>query len=331
VTGPWRPSPTAPLSARGYPELLWTGHELMVLEGQEIRDSRPADDFGCFVDDTVRFTDGAAYDPLTDRWRPLVGQVAFHHGATWTGSWLTDGWSWCDPATGERGAAPANPFLVYAPAVWTGTEVLNVGSDGSGQPCGHTVWAWDPTTDRTRTSAVPGPPCGESVEVRWTGTELLVTTWMTYRGTHAWNPGTDEWRTIPEAAGPVAGGGWDGHRLTAVTADVAPSLERPFVRHPLRLRLTDPADGSWTSHSLPEGLEDPETFTEAVTGSGRTAVANGPCVALFDVDRGWSDVLEVPSGASFTWAWAGEHLFAWSTAGANSAWVLSADNLTAPV
>lgn len=323
MTGTWTRIPAAPLTSRRFPELLWTGRELLVLGGQEIRPPEATDPAGCRIDDTVRFDDGAAFDPVSKIWRPLAGRVSFHHGAVWTGSRLTDGFSWSDPHTGESGAAPENALLVYAPALWTGNEVINVGSDGSGQPCAHTVWAWNPATGRTRTSPVPGPPCGESVGVRWTGSELLVTTWMTYRGTHAWNPATGLWRTIPEDPGPVADGGWNGEHLVAVATDVPPSVTRPFVRHPDRFRLTSPVDGTWRSLALPDGLQDPLLATFAVAGIGRTAVVNGPRVAILGADDEWSGIEQVSDGDSFTWTWADRHLVAWADSGEDVGWTLA--------
>jgi N-acetylneuraminic acid mutarotase len=137
ATDSWRAMSTigAP-AARGATPAVWTGTELLVWGG-------PADAaFGTGYYDPLN--DGGAYDPATDRWRPLAGaplSARHSHGAVWTGRALL---AW--------GGTTDYGLLAY--------------DDGA---------LYDPTTDSWTTMTDAGAPRSRrSFAYSWSGTEFLV-------------------------------------------------------------------------------------------------------------------------------------------------------------
>ncbi|MCB0962399.1 MAG: hypothetical protein KDA98_03725 [Acidimicrobiales bacterium] len=130
----WSAMGDSPLQGRANAVTAWTGTELLVWRGN-----------GAFNDggggEPAR-TDGAAYDPATDEWRPMA----------------------------ESPLPPAGNILSassYASA-WTGTELLVWGGPGPAAA------AYDPATDRWRRIG-PGPlGTRNQFGHTWTGTELVV-------------------------------------------------------------------------------------------------------------------------------------------------------------
>lgn len=131
ATDTWRVLAESPLSARRAPG-VWTGTELLVATGASGGDSTGNGE--------MALSDGAAYDPATDTWRPIAFGLA-HPGFTpiWTGAELLlfakGGAVWYDPvldqwSSGEFvwGDVPHDD----SSPVWTGEVVLLLGSyDGS--------------------------------------------------------------------------------------------------------------------------------------------------------------------------------------------------------
>lgn len=329
TTATWQELPPPPIDPRGAPTLTWTGAELLVVGGTgpvvgPVPDC-PAN-ASCAAPPTEPVTDSGAYDPATGTWRRFPEPHSFHHGTTWTGNLLTDGWSWFDPATGGSGPAPESDLLVYAPAWWSGTEVLCVGTDGSGQPVPHTLWAWNPATGTTRTSRVPGPDSGESCCTIWTADELLVGLTQVpdgYAGSsvQAYDPAHDRWRAVPvpggaeETSGPTAVpfGGWDGRRLigTGWNADQEPRLER-----------VDPVDGTSDPLDLPAALQDPRWAQNVVVGPGHVAVGVGGRYAVLHEET-WTALPALPGvvdGDPTTVAWAGDRLVVWDDSMERTGW-----------
>lgn len=323
AAGGWQELPTPPMSPRRAPTLTWTGTELLVtggtgpVVGPTVSCPPTAD---CIAPPTAPLEGSGAWDPRTGVWRAVPGVNSFHHGTTWTGRLLTDGWSWLDPATGASGQAPQSDLLVYAPASWSGTEVLCVGTDGSGQPVPHTLWAWNPATGATRTSRVPAPDSGETCSTLWAGEELFVGLTQlpdasAREGVQAYDPAADRWRTVRVAAAPpsVPLGGWDGRRLLGIGRDEhdVPRLDR-----------VDPADGTSSPLELPAALRTPSWGQVLVTAPGRVAVGVAGRLAVLDGD-GWTALPDLPEpadGDSLTAAWAGAHLVVWDDAVRRTGW-----------
>jgi len=90
---------------------------------------------GLIIDQYQALSDGAAFDPATGTWRRIANR----------------------PAPGR---------VLFA--VWTGTEVFTLGSDGIALDPISTAFAYNPVTDRWR--QVPLPPSHKAPhEVFWTG------------------------------------------------------------------------------------------------------------------------------------------------------------------
>ncbi|MGI4893808.1 MAG: hypothetical protein ACRYF3_01690 [Janthinobacterium lividum] len=324
----WQELPVPPMNPRRGPTLTWTGTELLVTGGTgpvvgPTSSCPPNAD--CAGPPTEPVEDSGSYDPVTATWRRFPTANLFHHGTTWTGRLLTDGYSWFDPVTGESGLAPETDLLVYAPAWWSGTEVLCVGTDGSGQPVPHTLWAWNPVTNATRTSRVPGPDSGETCFTVRAGDELLVGLTQVPdghagTGVFAYELAGDRWHEVPPsqdtAAFPtVPFDGWDGSRLIGIDrgAGNTPRLDR-----------VDPTDGARTSLELPQALRGGEWAENVVVGPGRVAVGVGGRYAVLD-GAAWTALPELPDvvdGDSLIAVWAGDRLIVWEDSGKHTGWLI---------
>lgn len=310
----WQELPVPPMVPRRRPTLTWTGSEVLVTGGEFIPATTPPPcpaNADCYFPSNP-VTDGAAFDPATGTWRHFDDAPAFHHEPVWTGSLLTDGWTWFDPASGARGQAPWSDLLVYAPAWWSGSEVVCVGTDGSMEPVAHTLWACNPVTGATRTSPVPSPAAGESVSTFGTDHELFVGTSKIIDAEcssggscgrlNAWDAVTGSWRAVD---GELVASGWDGSRGVGIRWDDS---------GPVGVVTVDPADGSSSElPALPAALRgSPRLLVGpgriAVSESGRTAVLDGTqWVALPE--------LTIAPDSVPTVEWAGDRLVAWDDSG----------------
>ena len=160
---------------------------------------------------------GSAYDPVGDTWRTLDTSLL---GARWTsGAWtgrevviaggngplgprtgqgpppdvvdLRTAAAY-SPATGRWRALPPMPVAMRGTAVWTGTQVLVLGSAGA--------VAWSPGPDRW-TSLLAGFDDRSDAGVVWADGELLV--W----GGQLWNR-TDGWRVPASGLAWAPSTGW---------------------------------------------------------------------------------------------------------------------------
>jgi len=156
---------------------VWTGSELLVWGGLHF-DGK----------DNRWLADGAALDPVANRWRPLP-------------------------------PAPIGPRSVAA-AVWTGKEMLVWGGNHLGRDLLTDGAAYDPRTDRWRSMA-PQPFGGAARSAAvWTGREMLVvSSWNGLKAT-AYNPSTDQWRQVADPPGaplmPYPEAVWTGTELVMV-------------------------------------------------------------------------------------------------------------------
>ena len=174
ATNTWRKIPSAPLEKRVGAKGAWTGRELVVAGG--ITD-----------DPTFKvFTDAAAYNPATGKWRKLPNTPATLY-----------------PQTGQ--------------ALWDGREVLFLSTTSA------RGLAYNPATNRWRyLPAMPLPR--RAFAAVWTGHYVLV--WGGVTGSdanptlpahgEAYNPVRNQWIALPGApvqgcAGPAAV--WTGHQM----------------------------------------------------------------------------------------------------------------------
>ncbi|HZI36786.1 MAG TPA: hypothetical protein VFF24_00665 [Acidimicrobiia bacterium] len=164
MSGSWRRIAEAPVPPTGGMAAAWTGRQLVVWGGQ-------AGDGG-----HQAAGDGAAYDPVMDRWEELPAS----------------------PIAGRYGAS----------AVWTGREVLFWGGQGQPDILFPDGASYDPATRRWR--PVPAAPIGARTnhQAVWTGTEMVV--WGGFRrccpidsvihdpAAAAYDPVSDKWRRIAD-------------------------------------------------------------------------------------------------------------------------------------
>ncbi len=170
----WRPLPGAPLSPRHGAVGVWTGAELVVWGGAGQPGRSPG-----------TFSDGAAYDPVTDRWRRLA------------------------PAPLSGRTAPA--------AVWTGRDVVIWGGSGPGSSTRSDGASYDPLADRWR--RLPGGPLSPRAApgALWSGHEVLIWGGDAAQGREspiagaAYDPSVERWRVLP--------GVGDGGELARLFAD----------------------------------------------------------------------------------------------------------------
>jgi N-acetylneuraminic acid mutarotase len=211
---PWRQLATPPIEARFGHVAVWTGREMIVWGGAGNRKYRASP-----------LADGAAYDPVADRWRILPpAPIAARSVATavWTGRemivWggsgghevfeeLADGAAY-DPARNSWRRLPDSPLTPRAghSAVWTGKEMTVLGGEISAyknRPHRDGA-AYDPSANRWR--SLPASPLGlrSRHEAVWTGAEMIVV-----GGRYdpeapfaaAYDPARSSWRTI--RGGPI--------------------------------------------------------------------------------------------------------------------------------
>jgi hypothetical protein len=166
---------------------------------------------------------GSAYDPRSNRWRPLPRSPLGARSAAgaWTGHELViaggdredDGKLYRDAAAYDpignrwRRLAPMPLPRTDMTAVWNGSEVLFLGGRGSGAKTAPRCWlAYSLRTDRWRTLAAAGFDRAGHVAV-WTGSQVLVwggrrqvgQDWARLPFGERWNPRTGRWLRLPTA------------------------------------------------------------------------------------------------------------------------------------
>lgn len=196
----WRALPESPLAPRAGVVMVSTGEEVLVWGGSANFAGGGA----------TPYTDGAAYDPETDHWRPIpeapiAPRLAL--GGVWTGDeFIVAGGP---PRVGARAASPE--------------QVLRDGA------------AYDPTANTWRKIAPAPIPITEGV-VRWTGNEMLVfgslrtdfpdaqDPIITNARAALYDPTDDTWRRLPPSGiggvGPVAA--VTGHQIVAIDPGLDP-------------------------------------------------------------------------------------------------------------
>jgi hypothetical protein len=182
---PLAPEPTGSLQHGADPAPVWTGEEVLVWDGSN-RDEATGK--------VIHGGRGAAYNPQTNRWRPLPRS----------------------PLTNRTGALQA----------WTGSQLLVVaGSCGdSGEIRCQDGAAYDPDANTwTPIPALAGGALAPEAASTWTGSELIIWSATTsqdglrIRNTaRSYDPRSRRWRTLPPA--PItprrlAAAVWAGDRL----------------------------------------------------------------------------------------------------------------------
>jgi hypothetical protein len=198
--------PTGFISHAADPAPIWTGAEVLVWDGSNRDEATGKVIYG---------GRGAAYNPATDRWRPL----------------------------------PRSPLTnrTWSIQAWTGSQLLVVaGSCGdSGEIRCQDGAAYDPVANTwTPIPALAGGALASEAAAAWTGSELIIWSSTTSQdglrirnAARAYNPRSRRWRTLPPA--PItprrlAAAVWAGDRL----------LVWGGLRHLPGGRLAYPDDGA---------------------------------------------------------------------------------------
>jgi hypothetical protein len=217
--------PTGFISHAADPAPVWTGAEVLVWDSSNIDDTS-----GKWIDGGR----GAAYNPATDRWRPLPRSPLSTRTwsiQAWTGKQLLvisgscggagqircqDGAAY-DPAANTWTPIPALAGGAIAPeaaAAWTGSELIiwSTTTNKQGRSIGNTASAYNPRSKRWRT--LPPAPITprQLAAVVWAGDRLLV--WGGVRQLPggklaypddgaAYHPRSDRWEPLAKA--PVPG------------------------------------------------------------------------------------------------------------------------------
>jgi len=312
ATGSWRRLADPPDDVSGAPVAVWTGSEVVAFGGPP-----------------EGGTHGAVYDPQADEWRPVASSVlgtavsSVTH-ANWTGTQVLlvgasgprgeRGAALYDPATDRWTGLPDAPeALPEGKAVWTGSELVVVGTDeGSGSRAPQRLYALalDPATARWRT--LPDAPLaarGQAL-VAWTGSEIVVAGGHDYarassvgdhRDAAALDPATGTWRLLPEA--PAAFEGIDRYDDVTVDGQVIAFLTADPEG---RVLVFDPATEAWrwaTAPDRPE-LQAPDELPgrrEApVVSTGSSALIWGGGVSSAEGNGAWGCCRPVGEGAIFT-------------------------------
>jgi N-acetylneuraminic acid mutarotase len=224
----WRRIAASPLAPRVGFSMTWTGREAIVFGGLT---GHPGD-----PQSAVELGDGAAYDPVTDRWRalPPAPTTRSGHSALWVnGELVVVGGGHqssgpvpqveaYDPTTNRWRSLAAAP-IGSSDAVWTGTRVVAI----AGRNTVIEAAAYDPTADRWQVLPALPLPGLVGPALAWTGREVVVLGAAFVGGNAganaippggAYDPSTNTWRTLPSnGLSPRSGQAvvWTGRELLA--------------------------------------------------------------------------------------------------------------------
>ncbi len=284
AAGTWRELPPAPagFGPRLWHSAVWTGAEMLL--------------WGGYVEgpDDV---EGVAYDPVTDRWRPL--------------------------------ASVGEPHRWLHTAVWTGREMVVWGGEVKGGGREASGLAYDTATDSWR--RLPEAPVAARAlhTAVWTGREMVVWGGAARDGAYAadgaaYDPAADTWELLPAA--PLSARArhaalWDGEAMVVWAGRLVPVGPGSSDGG-----AYDPVTGEW--RVLPAtALEERESPVLVATDAGllawsgnRQAQAGVPRglrtgSLLAGPDRGWRQLRSSPfeGGGDFVGVWTGDVLLVWGT------------------
>jgi hypothetical protein len=272
LSGTWRRLPDAPINPARYDFVtVWTGTEVVYWGGRED-----------VPDEQDNLLDGAAYDPVRDRWRevsPAPFTTSDARAAVWTGKEMIvwggeegdgsherpDNGAAYDPDSDtwrELSRAPTWSLASHS-AIWTGEEMLVAG----GVLMEDEGAAYLPGEDRWR--KLPQPPLWRFGHAAvWTGEEMILWGGRDAGDNRdlgaAYDPATNSWRELPKAPIPSADsprsvwtgnemivwGGWAGRSNSVAGAAYDPATDswRKIADAPHPSAWWTPA--SWTGEHM---------------------------------------------------------------------------------
>ena len=210
-------------SARSAHSVVWTGREMLIWGGS------------FYGPPSTVLNTGGGYDPESDSWRSISTNGApsprSAHNAVWTGremivwgGWVgfganppTDGARY-DPVTDAWTPITTNRAPVarsYAPAIWTGKEMIVWGGhtlDSSSFSVFGDGARYDPVEDKWRSVSNVGAPSARTLHTAvWTGREMIVWGGTRFNITLTesaladgarYDPATDRWLPITQTGAP---------------------------------------------------------------------------------------------------------------------------------
>lgn len=272
-------------SARVLPGVAWTGSRAVVWGGGP-------------TNNESGLNTGGVYDPSTDSWQSTstVGAPSSRRNpvALWTGSRVLV-WGGRNPGGAANGGGLYN----------VGADTWSAMSSG-GAPTSRREFAW-----------------------AWSGTELYVFGGLQNGASgvagdgFAYNPTTDEWRSLPSANAPSARqsavGAWAGGRFVVFGGvDANGTTLASGARY-------NPTTDAWTAiANMPAARSAPMRETGFAVGAGDRVVlvggrnASGAALTTGLTYRpsldAWSSIVAWPSGSDHLWAataWSGTEIFLW--------------------
>jgi hypothetical protein len=312
----WSTIAPSTVDARFQHTMVWTGTEVVVIGGYGVRGDGDALD-------SHPLNSAAAYDPAAGLWR-TIADYPFHD----------------DDGT-------------VAGAVWTGTEVLALGSEGA-------LHAWSPATDTWR-ELTHSPFTGTSTAVTgvvWTGSQLVVVNGGSAEegspddGTAIYDPGSDTWREVERmpstytfantlwtgaevvVVGSDAGTGGTRQRLVVLVLDLDAGTWREVTGNPLAdVERRSSGFALWTGTEIVVGGGWAQTAEGAALGEQLVAENREPTadelaiiqayvardVAAWDpVADSWRSLPDAPTAITglgrYTDPWVGDQALLWSVA-----------------
>ena len=256
----------------GLPDFVGGPHRLMIWTGSEIllwgdypsaseghRSNSSQENGGSSL--------GAAYDPDNDQWRRLAaipGPARWGSASIWTGDELivccgqrsSSSYAYNPQSDTWRPLADAPATSAFgADAVWTGAEMLVSSREG--------VAIYRPEIDEWELA--PPPPAllgnlGNSRDVAWTGTELIVWPAPISRALHkgvAFNPVGNTWRQLPEppAWPAMPDAVWTGEELI-LWGGLSGAASVDYSERAVGSAY-DPSTDTWTA--MPDALPEPKS------------------------------------------------------------------------
>lgn len=315
--GTWETMADAPISSRPHAVSVWTGTEAIFWAGSSL--SRG-----------FAYTDGAAYEPLTDTWRSIPVPGWGHPGLS--GVYLDGelyalakgGGTRFNPSDGTWTDLPTVEGMFLAATVATDEAVWGLGSV-SVNPGGQTDvaiarfdrqgndWVYGPVFEGT-------PATGSLFEnvllidqpALWTGAEIVL--WNPEGGGAAFNPTTATWQQIPA---PETGSG----ALVTTKAAVANSelvvIAEINNDNENNIAIARYREGTWTWQDLDILIADLDEVTVATAGDWILLFAPDQAPIILHVPSGeWTQDTDAPLAGvqAPNTVWTGDRLIVWGGA-----------------
>jgi len=265
----WIPMETAPISGRSRHAAVWTGSKMIV--------------WGGYGPTPTYKADGAAYDPLANKWTTIAAPPTTMTPATtfagrrdphavWTGSKMI-------VYGGRDGSATKNDLAIYDPA----TDTWTMGAPSTLSKRWGAAYAWSSTTNEL---------------LVWGGYTVTGISGVAGDGA-AYNPTTDSWAPLPPA--PIQARGepnsvWTGTEMLVFGGSKADGSDlvdgarfNPATR--AWTKFSDPPSSVWTARYYQAAVWTGSAFAVwgGITTTSPTILGNG---AIYTPMIGWAPIPE---------------------------------------